>query len=404
MVRRQNEWQTAESRSRAWVALGWFWAVVLVGLVAGAVVLQVLGPPPAAPPAAAAAPPPAPEARAPELAPPPAPAAVVAAPPAPEARAPELAPPPAPAAVVAAPPAPEARAPELAPPPAPPAARTDGIPAPIAALQEPGPEGPGATLPRIGADGTMPMQAYAAAFDAADKRPRVAVLLAGIGMAEADSEDAIRTTPAAVSLAFSPYATRPGPLATMARAAGHETLASVPMEPVGFPQNDAGNHALLTGLAPAENQARLDWALSRIAGTVGATAMLGKDLMGERFAASEQMAAVLEALAGRGLLYIDPRPPPALPAGPAPVQPGVRRADLVIDDPAAVRPEIEARLARLEQLARDRGSALGLAGRPDPVTVDRLAAWAATLAARGVVLVPVSALVAPLSPPAKASP
>jgi polysaccharide deacetylase 2 family uncharacterized protein YibQ len=68
--------------------------------------------------------------------------------------------------------------------------------------------------------------------------------------------------------------------------------------------------------------------------------------------------------------------------------------DLVVDEPA-VRTEIDAKLARLEQLARDRGSALGLVSAPTPVSVERLAAWAALLAQRGVVLVPVSALVVP---------
>ncbi len=351
MVGRQAEWQAAAGRSRAWVALGWFWAVVLCCLVGGAVALQVLGPPPQQTAAA--------------------PASRVAAP--------------------LAPPEPTA--------PAPPAVQVAaGIPAPIAALQEPAPDVAGAVLPRIGPDGRMPMQAYAAPFDAADARPRVAVLLAGIGMTETDSEAAIHATPPAVSLAFSPYATRPAALLEMARAAGHETLVSIPMEPLGYPLNDAGDHALLTGLTPAQNHERLDWALSRIAGYVGATgAMSG--LMGERFAAGEQMPPMLEELAARGLLYIAPRPSPAQLAGPAAPQPGVREADLVIDDLPG-RPEIEARLAQLEQLARDRGNALGLIGRPDPVTVDRLQFWAASLASRGIVLVPVSALVPPLAPPA----
>ncbi len=355
LVGRQAEWQAAAGPSRAWVALGWFWAVVLCCVVGGAMALQVLGPPPQQT-AMAPAPP-------------------VAAPPAP---------PPEPAAAAPAPPAP------------PPVQVAAGIPSPIAALQEPAPDVAGAVLPRIGPDGRMPMQAYAAPFDAADTKPRVAVLLAGIGMTETDSEAAIRTTPPAVSLAFSPYATRPAPLLEMARAAGHETLVSIPMEPLGYPLNDAGDHALLTGLAPAQNHERLDWVLSRIAGYVGATgAMSG--LMGERFAAGEQMPPMLEELAARGLLYIEPRPSAAQLAGPVPPQPGVRVADLVIDDLPG-RPEIESRLAQLEQLARDRGSALGLAGRPDPVMVGRLQAWAASLTSRGIVLVPVSALVPPLAP------
>jgi polysaccharide deacetylase 2 family uncharacterized protein YibQ len=216
-------------------------------------------------------------------------------------------------------------------------------------------------------------------------------------MAEIDSDEAIRATPAAISLAISPYAPRPARLLAVARATGHETLVSLPMEPLGYPLNDAGNRSLLTGLAPAQNHDRLVWALSRISGYVGATAAMS-GLRGERFAASEQMSQVLDELAWRGLLYVDPRPVPQRPGAPLPARPGQRVADLLIDDPP-VRSEIEAKLSRLEQLAHDRGSALGVAGLPGPVTVERLAAWATTLGSRNIALVPVSALVPPLPLP-----
>ena len=360
MIRRDDvwhairNWRAAKGRSRAWVALGWFWAAVLAFLVVSASVLQVLGPPPPRQPVAATAAP------------------------AQAARAPE-----------------PAGAPTPHPPPY---AAADGrVQAPIAALQEPAPWSDSATLPRIGPDGRMPMQVYAARFDPADPRPRVAVLLAGIGMAEIDSEEAIRATPAAVSLAISPYAPRPGVLLELARSAGHETLVSIPMEPLGHPMNDAGPRSLLTGLPPVQNHVQLIWALSRFSGYVGATAAMS-GLRGERFGANQQMKAVLDELAARGLLYIDPRPLPSHPGGPSLARPGVRVVDLVIDDPP-VRSEIEAKLARLEQIARDRGNALGLAGLPGPVTIDRLAAWTATLGSRGLVLVPVSALVPPPVPP-----
>ena len=40
----------------------------------------------------------------------------------------------------------------------------------------------------------------------------------------------------------------------------------------------------------------------------------------------------------------------------------------------------------------DFGSAVGL-GAPYPVTIERIAAWASTLESKGLILVPVSALV-----------
>jgi len=65
---------------------------------------------------------------------------------------------------------------------------------------------------------------------------------------------------------------------------------------------------------------------------------------------------------------------------------------------------VDARLAALEQLGRDAGSALGLVMRPTPVTVARIAAWTNGLGGRGLALAPVSALaVPPAQPPVKLS-
>ncbi len=250
----------------------------------------------------------------------------------------------------------------------------------------------GGRLPRIGVEGRRPMQAYAAAFNASDTRPRVAVLLAGIGMNEAESLAASANLPRTVSLAVSPYARRMDKLLDAARAAGHELLLSIPMEPQGYPLNDPGKQALLTGASPTVNEQRLEWAMTRFSGYAGATGALG-EMRGERLAAAgDQMSAMLATLAQRGLLYVDPRPAGLHPASPSRSGAVQRGVDLVLDDPAGAA-ELDAALARLEKVARDRGSAIGLAGRPTPGVVDRIAVWAAGLEARGVALAPVSVVV-----------
>jgi polysaccharide deacetylase 2 family uncharacterized protein YibQ len=281
-------------------------------------------------------------------------------------------------------------------PEAPPA--RGAIPAPIDDLQESAPGQPGQYLPSIAADGRMPMHAYAAPFRDPANRPRIGVLLTGMGLNSADSEAAIRALPGAISLAFSAYADRPGRLLEAARAGGHETLLGLPLEPAGTPLHDAGNQALLVSATAEQNARRLDWALARMGGYVGATGALGA-LRGEFFAESGvPMREMLETLAARGLLYIDPRPGAALGhlvAG--------RAVDLVIDTPQHGM-VIDHALHQLEQIARERGAALGLAGAPVPLTIGRLAAWAAGLEARGFVLAPVSALVADPAPMAQAAP
>ena len=209
------------------------------------------------------------------------------------------------------------------------------------------------------------MHAYAARFDPADHHPRVALLLAGIGLDPGASGDAIRDLPAAISLAISPYAPDPTALLAAARAAGHEYLLSLPMEPARYPLNDPGPRALLTSHTPAQNQAALIWALSRFPGYVGVTGALGA-MDGERFAgASEDIDPVLRRLAARGLLYVDPRPGAArLPFA------WGRAADVTIDradDPAAIdrraRPAGPDRGAQGQRARRGRRAA---AHHPDP--------------------------------------
>lgn len=260
------------------------------------------------------------------------------------------------------------------------------IAAPDPALLEPSKDYPGGFLPRIGADHRLSADVYAAGSDASEQRPTVAILLAGMGMSAADSEQAIMATPPAVSLAFSPYTVAPEPLLAEARQHGHEYFLSIPMEPRAYPLDDPGNRALLTGESPAANAQRLEWAMTRFGGYVGATAALGA-LHGERFLGSPtQIGPVFDTLTQRGLLYVDPRPGVALPQGVA-----GRGADVLID-PVPGATEIDAALAQLEQIARSRGSAIGLISVPRPVAVSRLVAWAAGLKDRGLALTPASAV------------
>jgi uncharacterized protein len=280
-------------------------------------------------------------------------------------------------------------------------------PGPIAdpdpALLEPLDKGSKQNLPRIASDGRTAMQVYGAGFDHSSRRPRIGLLLAGIGMNEAESDAAIRSLPGAVSLAVSPYAAADRPnlskLLATARTTGHEYLIAVPLEPAGFPLNDPGPSTLLTSAPASANVQTLRWVLSRIDGYAGVTGVIGT-MRGERLAAmTDQMDAVLSELSARGLLYVDPREG----SGPTSKTWG-RHVDLVIDDAAdrgvADRTMIDGKLAALEQQARDAGSALGLVMRPTPVAVARIVAWSNGLVDRGLALAPVSALVLPPTDPA----
>jgi polysaccharide deacetylase 2 family uncharacterized protein YibQ len=228
------------------------------------------------------------------------------------------------------------------------------------------------------------MTVYAAGF-AGGTAPRIGLIVAGFGLDHAASLAAVHDLPPGVAFAVSPYARDLDAVLAAARTRGDETLASIPMEPQSR-LDDPGDRALMTDLPPEENARRLTWALSRIGGYVGATGALGR-LRGERFADQPDLLdRILRTVAGRGLLYIDPRPGVPLPRGVT-----GRSVDVLLDD-AASADAFDAQLRELARIARVHGSALGLIGAVRPVGTARLVAWTETLAEQGVVLAPVSAL------------
>jgi polysaccharide deacetylase 2 family uncharacterized protein YibQ len=271
------------------------------------------------------------------------------------------------------------------------------------ALLEPSAEQPSRMLPKIDENGRTPAQAYAAVFDPAERHPHIALVIDGIGLDRALSAQVLRDLPRMIDIVFSAYAV-PDAVASLlatARAQGRECLVSIPMEPSGFPVVEEGDKMLLTGGIPAQNRLNLEWALS--SGCVGATAA-SDGMAGERFAESRQaFGDVLAELDHRGLIYLDPRPGAPPPDNPVPGHPLPRVVDVVVDRPISPDEPVSAdtidkNLASLEKIAAEHGSAIGLAGPPRPVLLERLAVWAHALTAHGVVLAPLTAI-APPHPP-----
>jgi len=236
-----------------------------------------------------------------------------------------------------------------------------------------------------------PWQRNAQPFEAPETRPRVAIVLVGMGLSSAATEAAIRQLPGPVSLSFSPYSRRLNEWIALARVNGHEVLLDLPMEPTSYPDDDPGPQALLTALSPEQNLARLDWALRRATGFVGVTSV-----MGSRFLASEEhLTPILNELKSQGLLFLDSRASEASVAGPLAQKLGLANAvnDRFLDLAQASRVAIDARLVQLERIARSEGYAVAI-GQPYPVTIERLQEWAAGLEARGLVLAPLSTVAA----------
>lgn len=245
----------------------------------------------------------------------------------------------------------------------------------------------------VAADGLKPFRAYAAGSDAdrarAAKTPSIAIIVSGLGVGAAKTTDAILKLPGAVTLAFTPYGSDPGKLVERARAQKHEVLLQVPMEPFDYPDNDPGPQTLLTTLSAEQNADRLAWHMSRFQGYVGIA-----NFMGSRFVATDAaMQPIVKEAARRGLLWLDDGSAPRSVAGVIADGQAMpfARADLAIDT-VPTQAEIDRALARLEAMAKERGSAVGVASAL-PISIERIGNWARQLEGRGLMLVPLTTAV-----------
>jgi uncharacterized protein len=246
-------------------------------------------------------------------------------------------------------------------------------------------------LPRRASDGASPSSVYASPSAAQPPikpgTPRITLVIGGMGLNAAATGDAIRRLPAAVTLAFAPYGADLAGQAAAAREAGHEILLQSPME--SFNSADFFGPHVLSATDSAKAADDLRWQMGRFVGYIGVM-----NFLGGRFTANQVATqGFMRELAARGLDFVDDGSSPQSLAGPIASQDGVGfvKADLRLDE--SLRPEaIDAALAQLESLARERGFAVGYAAGL-PAANERIARFAAGLERRGLALVPLSAAI-----------
>ena len=250
-------------------------------------------------------------------------------------------------------------------------------------LIEDSPQGP---LPKIASDGRTAMKVYGRTFDKTSKRPKIAIVLRGLGVGSDETEAALSQLPPDVTFGFPPFSSDLQSQVDKARSAGHEVLLEVPMEPFDFPDSDPGPHALLAAASPEENGKRLEWVLSRATGYVGVMNLLGGRFMGEENA----IEPVLAYVARRGLMFFD--------TGASSSSVAITSArhvkawlatGMVTLDGVQTAAAIDTKLVELENAARQDGYAIGVASAYG-ISIARLNAWATSAQARGFELVPVS--------------
>jgi uncharacterized protein len=169
---------------------------------------------------------------------------------------------------------------------------------------------------------------------------------------------------------------------------GNPGLVHVPMEPIGHEW--PGSNALTKALSQHELLTRLRAQLQRFQNFVGINNHMGSLLTSDR----QRMAWVMRELSVRRLLFVDSLTTPRTAATEQARRHGVPYAkrDVFLDNELDLD-RIFGRLAEVERIAKRRGYAIAI-GHPHRSTIAALRRWLPTLQERGLVLVPVSAIVA----------
>jgi uncharacterized protein len=260
-------------------------------------------------------------------------------------------------------------------------------PAPAKGFVENGSSGP---LPKLSSDGRRPFDAYARPVHRAilqSSQPKIAILLGGMGLNGGLTNRAVRNLPEEVTLAFAPYGANLQQTINDARDRGHEVMLQLPMEPFGYPNLNPGPHTLLVSADSKSTAASLSWLLSRFTGYTGVVNYLGARFTSQTSA----MIPVIQTLKDRGLVYLEDGSSQRSVAQEiaAGIDLPVLQADVIIDGEPNFS-AITAKLQKLEQMSRDGRIVIGV-GTGLPATIDAMANWTQKLAARGILLVPVSA-------------
>ncbi len=235
-------------------------------------------------------------------------------------------------------------------------------------------------------DDLLPWRRNAVKVANVDGRAMIAVVIDDMGLDRRRSARAL-ALPGPLTLAYLPYGSDLRRQTEAARAAGHELLVHVSMEPESVDE-DPGPNALIGGLEPKDVLSRLRWALGRFDGYVGISNHMGSKFTGD----AEGMTTVVRELRAEGLMFLDSRTTQYSVGNRLARRFGVPNARRhVFLDNEAVTATVRQRLGEVEVIATHTGFAVAI-GHPRDATLEVLEEWLPDVIARGFVLVPISAI------------
>lgn len=221
--------------------------------------------------------------------------------------------------------------------------------------------------------------------------PRIAIVIDDFGYAGAASVRGFLEMDAPITISILPGTPRATEIAEAAGRAGKEVLVHVPMEPLGYPDTDPGQGALLLEHTHREIALLLNAAIDEFPAAVGVNNHMGSAFTTDR----ARMRTVMGVLKGRGLFFLDSMTTPQSTGFAEAERAGLSVArnnmfiDSRLDELGTV--DVARQLAELEAIAKRRGGAVGI-GHPRPETLAALRRYLPGAAERGLELVSVSGL------------
>ncbi len=218
--------------------------------------------------------------------------------------------------------------------------------------------------------------------------PQIAIVIDDAGVDRKRTAAAV-SLPGPITIAYLTYARALPKQVKAARAAGHEVIVHMAMEPLSKTV-DPGPNVLLSSSDAQEILKRLTWGLDRFSGYVGINNHMGSQFTADPIA----MNVVMRELKRRGLLFLDSRTSSKSVGASIALANDVpfTQRNIFLDNVPTVE-AVNKQLRRMEIFAKRNGYAVAI-GHPRDATLTALSQWLAIMAEKGFVLVPISTIVA----------
>lgn len=218
-------------------------------------------------------------------------------------------------------------------------------------------------------------------------KPLLAIIIDDLGY-KADIDEKFARFPAALSLAVMPSGPGAKKIADSGHDAGKVILAHIPMEPLGYPDEDPGPGALLVSMDADALVETLRADIAKVPHAAGVNNHMGSRLSQE----ARALLPLFTALKKDGLFFVDSVTTPASRAGAVAkmLELPFARRDVFLDHTKS-RADVKASLLKAVSLAAKNGKAVAI-GHPHPVTYGVLAEMLGEIK-RQVRIVPVTEIV-----------